>query len=126
MIDIDKFKNINDTYGHNVGDYAIKEIKNILDTSLRGSDLVARFGGEEFCIVLEEINLVNLTVLFEKIRAAFEVNIIHIDALEISYTVSIGVCFGLLDSLEAMVNMSDEALYEAKTTGRNKVIIKEV
>ena len=126
MIDIDKFKNINDTYGHDVGDDAIKEIKTILDANLRDSDLVARFGGEEFCIILEEINLINVTALFEKIRVAFEVNVIKTNDIEISYTVSTGICFGMLDSLEAMINMSDEALYESKTTGRNKVSIKEV
>ncbi len=126
MIDIDKFKNINDTYGHDVGDDAIKEIKTILDKNLRESDLVARFGGEEFCILLEEINLENTRKLFEKIRTAFENNIIYTNGLEISYTISTGICFGLLDSLDAMIQTSDEALYEAKTTGRNKVVIKEV
>ena len=126
MIDIDKFKNINDTYGHDVGDDAIKEVKNILDANLRDSDLVARFGGEEFCIILEEINIINLTTLFEKIRLAFENNVIKTNNLEISYTISTGICFGLLNSLEEMINISDEALYEAKTSGRNKVIIKEV
>ena len=126
MIDIDKFKNINDTYGHDVGDDAIKEIKTILDANLRESDLVARFGGEEFCILLEEINLQNTEKLFEKIRAAFEKNVIHTNDIDISYTVSTGICFGILDSLDAMIQLSDEALYEAKTSGRNRVVIKEV
>lgn len=126
MIDIDKFKNINDTYGHDVGDDAIKEVKNILSKNLRDSDLIARFGGEEFCILLEDISIINLQKLFEKIRAAFEANVIQTNGLEISYTISTGVCFGLLDTLEEMIKLSDEALYEAKTTGRNKVIIKEV
>ncbi len=126
MIDIDKFKNINDTYGHDVGDDAIKEIKTILDQNLRESDLVARFGGEEFCILLEEINIHNVKSLFEKIRAAFESNVIHTNGIDISYTISTGICYGILDSLDAMIQLSDEALYEAKTTGRNKVVIKEV
>ena len=126
MIDIDKFKNINDTYGHDVGDVAIKEIKKILDKNLRSSDLVARFGGEEFCILLEEINTNNLQKLFEKIRATFEKNIIKTNDLEISYTISTGICFGLMETLDDMIKLSDEALYEAKTTGRNRVIIKEV
>ncbi len=126
MIDIDKFKTINDTYGHDVGYDAIKEIKTILDKNLRESDLVARFGGEEFCILLEEINIHDVKKLFEKIRAAFEANVIHTNGIDISYTISTGICYGILDSLDAMIQLSDEALYEAKTTGRNKVIIKEV
>jgi len=123
MIDIDKFKNINDTYGHDVGDVAIQEIKRILDKQLRSSDLMARFGGEEFCILLEDITIENSKILFEKIRKVFETNIITIDKLQISYTISIGVSYGLSESLEAMIKTSDEALYVAKESGRNQVVI---
>ncbi len=126
MIDIDKFKNINDTYGHDIGDVAIQEIKTILDTQLRGSDLMARFGGEEFCIVLEDITLENTQLLFEKIRQAFEDNIIKIKGLEISYTVSIGIFYGMSSSLEEMVKLSDDSLYIAKNNGRNRIIINEI
>ena len=125
MIDIDKFKNINGTYGHDIGDVAIKEIKTICDKNLRESDLMARFGGEEFCILVEEISLENTKKLFEKLRASFESNSIKINDIKISYTVSIGVFYGLLESVEEMVNASDNALYEAKTTGRNKVFVLE-
>ena len=124
MVDIDKFKNINDVYGHDVGDDAIKEVKKILNENLRESDLVSRFGGEEFCILLEDISLENVSLLFEKIRASFEANIIKSHGVEISYTISTGVRFGMLESLDEMIKASDEALYEAKTTGRNKVVIK--
>ncbi len=124
MIDIDKFKNINDTYGHDVGDIAIKGVKHILDDILRDSDLMARFGGEEFCVLLENISLEDTKKLFERIRDAFEKNVIKIDELEISYTVSIGICYGINDSLQEMIRISDEALYDAKENGRNKVIIK--
>ena len=124
MIDIDKFKVINDTYGHDVGDVAIKAVKKVLDDILRNSDLMARFGGEEFCILLENITIDDTKKLFEKIRAAFESNVIKIEDLEISYTVSIGVCYGLENSLEDMIKVSDEALYDAKNSGRNRVIIK--
>lgn len=123
MLDIDKFKNINDTYGHDVGDVAIKEIKRILDDTLRKSDLMARFGGEEFCILLEDILLEDTDKLFEKIRQSFESNIMNIGEKTISYTVSIGVKFGLSDSLEEMIRLSDEALYFAKENGRNQVKI---
>ena len=123
-IDIDKFKNINDTYGHDVGDVAIKEIKKVLDRNLREYDLVARFGGEEFCILLEEITCKDLKNLFERIRVDFEKNIIKIDTLEVKYTVSTGIAYGVFDSLEEMLKISDEELYKSKENGRNQVNIK--
>ena len=123
-IDIDKFKNINDTYGHDVGDIAIKEIKKVLDRNLREYDLVARFGGEEFCILLEDITCKDLKNLFERIRVDFEKNIIKIDTLEFKYTVSTGIAYGVFDSLEEMLKISDEELYKSKENGRNQVNIK--
>ena len=125
MLDIDHFKKVNDTYGHDVGDIAIKEVKKILSKNLRSSDLMARFGGEEFCVLLEDISFEDLPKLFEKIRQNFENNVIKIDDLKVSYTVSIGIYYGLADSLEEMIRLSDEALFEAKENGRNKVVIKQ-
>ncbi len=123
MLDIDKFKNINDTYGHDVGDIAIKEVKRILDDTLRESDLVARFGGEEFCIILEDITHEDTKALFERIRKRFKENIIQINDIKISYTVSFGVAYGMEKSLEEMVKLSDEALYYSKENGRDQVTI---
>ena len=123
-IDIDKFKNINDTYGHDVGDIAIKEIKKVLDRNLREYDLVARFGGEEFCILLEDITCKDLKNLFERIRVDFEKNIIKIDTLEFKYTVSTGIAYGIFDSLEEMLKISGGELYKSKENGRNQVNIK--
>ena len=123
MIDIDLFKRINDTYGHGIGDIAIKEIVVILDRFFTQNELIARFGGEEFCILLEYMLYGELQKKFEKVRKAFEDNIIKIDNQEISYTVSIGVFYGISHSLEDMVNLCDEALYEAKESGRNRVVI---
>ncbi|MDF1874214.1 diguanylate cyclase [Sulfurimonas sp. SAG-AH-194-I05] len=123
MFDIDKFKNINDTYGHDVGDEAIKEIVKILDVNLRTSDLMARFGGEEFCVLLEEISLEDVKILFEKIRISFEENILKTAGLEIKFTVSIGVKYGLGKDLEEMIKHSDDGLYFCKNNGRNQVAI---
>lgn len=124
MIDIDLFKNINDKYGHDTGDVAIKEAKRILVDNLRDSDLMARFGGEEFCVLLEDITYENTRLLFEKIRNKFQNNIIRTDKHVVTYTVSIGVYIGLSVSLENMIRLSDDALYIAKENGRNRVIIK--
>jgi len=126
MFDIDKFKNINDTYGHEVGDIAICEVGNIINKYLRKSDLVARFGGEEFCILIENISIENTHKLFEKIRIAFENNIIKINDLEISFTVSVGVFYGLNENLEEMIKIADNGLYHCKNNGRNQVKIEDL
>ena len=123
MIDIDHFKNINDTYGHDVGDIAIKEVANILHKFLRTSDLISRFGGEEFCILLEDISLEDLQEKFNQIREAFEKNIITKKNISLSYTVSIGLIYCIGNRLEEMITLSDKALYEAKESGRNQVVI---
>ena len=125
MFDIDKFKNINDTYGHDVGDVAICEVANILNDNLRDSDLMARFGGEEFCVLLENISLEDVNKLFEKIRGVFENNIIKINNLEIKFTTSIGICYGIEDDLEAMIKKSDDGLYYCKNNGRNQIAINK-
>jgi len=124
MLDIDKFKNINDTYGHDVGDVAIKEIKKVLDDNLRESDLVARFGGEEYCILLEDISEDDTKKLFEKIRTSFENNVMHVNNIDIKYTVSFGIAYGMLDTLDEMVKFSDDALYVSKENGRNQINFK--
>jgi len=125
-LDIDHFKNVNDTYGHDVGDIAIKEIVTVLDKSMRTSDLVARFGGEEFCILLENISLKDTESLFEKIRLNFEENEIKLKDMSLKYTVSLGVAYGKSDDINEMLKISDNALYEAKDTGRNKVVIHKM
>lgn len=124
-LDIDNFKVVNDTYGHDVGDVAIKEIVTVLNKTLRKSDLVARFGGEEYCIILEDITLENTQKVFEEIRKNFENNQIIIGDLEFSYTVSIGLFYGKSNNVAQMLKVSDEALYEAKENGRNQVIIHQ-
>ena len=124
MVDIDKFKDINDTYGHDIGDIAIKEVKSILEKNLRCSDLVSRFGGEEFCILLEDITEEDTKIVFEKIRQTFEENEIVTPKVTIKYTVSIGICYGLDKNLDEMIKVSDEGLYYSKEHGRNQVTLK--
>ena len=125
MFDIDKFKNINDTYGHDVGDVAIIEVANVLNKHLRETDLMARFGGEEFCVLLENISLEDVEMLFEKIRMVFENNVIKINDLEIKFTTSIGICYGMESDLEEMIKKSDEGLYFCKNNGRNQIAINK-
>lgn len=121
MCDIDKFKSINDTYGHDVGDVAICEVARILNTSLRSTDLIARFGGEEFCILLENISLEETQHLLETIRKKFENNQLVVGDKSLNFTTSIGICYGLQSDLESMIKNADEALYFCKNNGRNQV-----
>nr|WP_275847764.1 diguanylate cyclase [Sulfurimonas sp. SAG-AH-194-I05] len=125
-LDIDHFKNVNDTYGHDVGDIAIQAIATLLNASLRSSDLVSRFGGEEYCILLEDISREDTSILFEKIRQNFEDNVITTNDIHLKYTVSLGVAYGKSIDINALIKVSDNALYEAKDTGRNKVVIHNI
>lgn len=123
MLDIDDFKRINDLYGHKAGDLGIIHIKKILDKNLRRTDLFARFGGEEFCILLDDISLDDVEMLLEKIRKEFEVNVIVSGKERFSYTVSFGVAYGMLSTLEEMINLADKALYKSKSLGKNTITI---
>jgi len=121
MIDIDFFKKINDKFGHDIGDIAIKDTVKILKKNLRKSDLLARFGGEEFCILLEDISKDDAVKLFEKIKDIFENHIINIDNKQISFTISIGLDYSIEESLNSMIRHADSALYTSKHNGRNKI-----
>jgi diguanylate cyclase (GGDEF)-like protein len=122
MIDIDKFKNINDTYGHDIGDIAIQEVVKIVNKNLDGIDcIMSRFGGEEFCTMVFDENEDDFLKLLENIRASFENNVISTPKGDISYTVSIGYCIKKLKTIDEMIIASDEGLYKAKNSGRNQV-----
>ena len=124
-IDIDDFKHINDTHGHNIGDLCIIEVVKILNKNLRGSDLLSRFGGDEFVILLENITLKNTQTLFERIRNTFENNEIKTHNGFVKFTVSIGIFYGREESLVESIKVSDEALYYSKENGRNQIKVIE-
>ncbi|MDD2698060.1 MAG: diguanylate cyclase [Arcobacteraceae bacterium] len=126
MFDIDKFKNINDTHGHDIGDVAIKEVATILHQTLRKSDLIARFGGEEFCVLLENISREDAITLFEKIRDIFEKNILNVNNIEVRFTVSIGIFYGIQETIDDMIKIADNGLYFCKEHGRNQVAINKI
>ena len=123
MIDIDNFKKVNDTYGHNVGDEVIKMLANKLISRIRESDIAARFGGEEFAIILPNTDLKSTSEVAETIRLEVE-QIKYNDNLH--FTISIGVSelnHEDTKSVTEALNNSDKALYEAKASGRNRVSI---
>jgi diguanylate cyclase (GGDEF)-like protein len=122
MIDIDNFKAINDTYGHDAGDQVIQHIAQIMQNSFRASDIVARFGGEEFVVLSVNMAPEKHHIHFEDLRKAVETTSIKTRSGEINVTVSIGVSTRIAASLDEMINESDKQLYNAKKAGRNKVI----
>lgn len=124
MADIDKFKTINDEYGHAVGDIAIQHIAHITKATIRNSDVLARFGGEEFVILLPETDIHGATTLAEKIRKKINDTPLSVKNDSISVSASFGVSSSILstDSLEKIIQQADERLYSAKDNGRNLVV----
>ena len=123
MLDIDHFKSINDEFGHDGGDEALKAVSDALKNRFRESDIVSRFGGEEFCILACGMKEQETLRVFEDLRKTIEAMTINTSAGNISLTVSIGLCHRQMDSLEEMVNLADANLYKAKGSGRNRVVL---
>lgn len=129
MIDIDKFKFINDTYGHAVGDEILKLMAQKTENVLRNSDVFARLGGEEFAAVLPGTSQRGALKVAENIRKEIEdLEYINLLNQKIKFTISIGVTMlnSLDENLEAVLHRADIALYEAKKTGRNKVCFSDI
>ncbi len=125
MLDIDHFKKINDTYGHDTGDVVIKEISNILIAQTRENDIVGRLGGEEFGIILIYNDFNDIIKIAQRIKDSVENStIIHNDN-SINVTVSIGIAKKdmHLDNLKDLIKLGDINLYKAKESGRNKIIL---
>jgi diguanylate cyclase (GGDEF)-like protein len=123
MVDLDHFKQVNDTYGHQVGDLVLQDMATILTRSSRASDAVARWGGEEFLILAPKTNLEQAAQLAEKIRIAVEK---HPFAEVGSKTGSFGVaCYRQQDTLTSLLQRADTALYRAKEEGRNRVVAED-
>lgn len=127
ILDIDKFKNINDTFGHNIGDKVIILLATTLQKQLRQSDIISRWGGEEFVILLPNTNLNKAMLISEKLRKQIENLEVQAGIDEkLGFTVSIGVSEINIDTdvnIEPSFNRADKALYKAKNSGRNKVCI---
>ena len=124
MVDIDFFKRINDTHGHDIGDKAIVSVARALSAAFRTTDVVARMGGEEFCVLL--VNAESPVEVFERLRqriAAIDIPLENGETLR--FTGSIGVCASHGETLEGMVINADSALYAAKQGGRNRVELFE-
>jgi diguanylate cyclase (GGDEF)-like protein len=125
MIDVDFFKRVNDTYGHLAGDAVLRTLASRIVECTRGSDMVFRYGGEEFTVVLSNTDIHGAALLAERIRKKVAANPVVIDNIEIPVTVSAGVAaLEEGDHASSLLNRADAALYEAKTSGRNRVLIQ--
>lgn len=127
VMDIDHFKRINDTYGHEAGDLILKNFANILRKSIRQSDLPARLGGEEFVLLMPNTNLQQGKVAAERIRVNFQNSFIVYEEKEIRATLSGGLAGYTpgVDKIDDLIKMADEALYRAKDLGRNRIEVYE-
>jgi len=125
MIDIDNFKAINDTYGHETGDRVIQSVAKVLHDGLKGSDIVARYGGEEFCVLLKDTKSEDAQKVFDILRQKVAQEVIHKlevpQGFNIQFTVSVGVCTQADGSLDSMLAKADSLLYKAKRSGKNRV-----
>lgn len=125
MIDIDRFKAINDSFGHLCGDFVLRELADIVKSSVRKEDLFARYGGEEFVVVLVETNCEEAIGVAERIREMVANHQFRFEATPIKLTISVGIASttGDLNMTPAtMLRNADENLYHAKRTGRNRVV----
>lgn len=123
MIEVDNIKNTNETYGHNMGDKLIVKLSEILRTNVNQNDMVSRFEGAEFCVILKETSSQNAIDLLEDIRLNVERQLIYSDKNEeIKFTISIGASVSHEDTLEDDVNQADLLLYNAKQNGKNQIV----
>jgi diguanylate cyclase (GGDEF)-like protein len=125
MIDLDRFKTINDTFGHLCGDFVLRELADIIRASVRKEDLFARYGGEEFVVVLVETNREEAVMVGERIRQSIADHQFRFDSTPVKLTISIGVASMTGDmsvTTASLLRAADENLYQAKRTGRNRVV----
>ncbi len=124
MLDIDFFKKINDTYGHAAGDAALQQVAELLRSHRVDPMILARFGGEEFCLFAPGLSAERAAGLFERIRGAIEAHSVEFEGTVIPVTMSIGVALDRASSLDTMINRADGFLYQAKESGRNRVVVE--
>lgn len=123
MLDVDRFKPINDTYGHAVGDRILAGLSALVQENIRSTDLFARWGGEEFTLVCHDTDLRDAAAIAEKLRVKIS---LHDFGDELGVTASFGVAtLGARESLEQMFERADQALYRAKEQGRNRVVVSD-
>ncbi len=126
ITDIDHFKSINDTYGHDAGDEVLREFADRLRSCIRGVDLACRFGGEEFVVVMPDTDLGIASRVAERIRRRIAGEPFQIDrgerSIEVTISIGLAALHGAEDLPATILKRADEALYRAKRSGRNRVV----
>jgi two-component system cell cycle response regulator len=126
IFDIDHFKTVNDTHGHDIGDEVLREFAGRIGANVRGIDLACRYGGEEFVVVMPDTDIQFATTVAERLRSSVETTPFTISRAphKINITISIGIAESDIgeDSAEKLLHRADQALYRAKRDGRNRVV----
>lgn len=129
MFDIDEFKKVNDTYGHHAGDFAIQRLADVVKRNIRSSDLVARFGGDEFIILITSTTAERVHAFVEKLRELISASDIKVPGIEapLRITISGGLAIYPVhgQSSAELLHAADDALYEAKRNGRNRILVAQ-
>jgi diguanylate cyclase (GGDEF)-like protein len=123
VMDIDHFKSFNDRFGHDIGDFVLREFAGVCRKQLRSADLIGRFGGEEFLVVLTPFDASMADAVHKRLSTA--VANVAVPGFDGAITFSMGVAVADGDSCEALVKRADEALYQAKAAGRNRAVVFE-
>jgi diguanylate cyclase (GGDEF)-like protein len=125
MLDIDRFKQINDTYGHTNGDEAIRFLARSVRNTVRSVDVIARFGGDEFVILLPETTIAHAAQIAERLRSLVAGNVLAVNEAQIRLSLSLGVAGASsgaeVEKIDVLLDRADLALYAAKQAGRNQV-----
>lgn len=122
LLDIDHFKQVNDTYGHPAGDLVLQAFADRIGIGLRAGDIAGRWGGEEFLAILPRTNLDGALDVAERIRSATAATPVSVTGQDISVTISGGCALGPADSTSALIRLADQCLYQAKGAGRNRIV----
>ena len=127
ILDIDFFKKVNDTYGHQYGDYVLKTVSSLMKQAFRKTDLLYRYGGEELVIIMPETNVENAIIPTQRLRKMIEDYDFNYNGVHTKVTASIGLSmnYSNFENATELLKSADESLYRAKEEGRNRVIIHE-
>ena len=127
LTDVDHFKSVNDTYGHPIGDLVLKGVAQILREKARDTDLVCRYGGEEFAVIMPETDGKGALVIAERIREAVQAKVFQTEVGPLQVTISVGIAAAPANgsAKQELIDLADQCLYFAKRNGRNRSVLPQ-